>query len=281
MEIEKINVNTGPYQTHLNRTGAGDPILFIHGSGPGATGLSNWQHALPEFGGQYLALAPDLVGFGESTHPDPPPAGMRSWMRAWVDQMIQLLDAMGLDRAHLVGNSLGGAVALHLLTEAPERFDKVVLMGSAGSPVQLPAELDRIWGFYEDPTEASMRNAIRWFAYDEGFIADSLHEIARMRLKAALRPEVRRSYDAMFPPPRQRHLDDLVVPDSALKRITHPVLLVHGRDDKIVPYTTSLYLLEHLADARLYVMGRCSHWIQIEHKEAFHRLLWEFFGGVL
>lgn len=281
MSIEKVQVITGGNETCLNRAGSGEAILFLHGSGPGATGLSNWQHALPEFASKYLTLAPDFIGYGGSTHLETPPQGMRAWMRLWVDQMVNLLDALEIERAHLVGNSLGGAVALQLLMEAPERFDKVVLMGPAGAPMQLPPELDRIWGFYEDPTEATMRNAIRWFSYDEGFIADRLTEISRMRLEAALRPDVRRSYEAMFPAPRQRHLDELVVPESALKRINQPVLIVHGRDDKIVPYTTSLHLMEHLPDSRLYLMGQCSHGSQIEHKEAFHHLLWNFFGGVL
>ena len=281
MTIEKLNLKTGNYETHLNRVGKGEAILFIHGSGPGATALSNWQHALPEFGQNYLALAPDLIGFGESSHPDPAPNGMRPWMRLWIDQLIHLLDVLNIERAHLVGNSLGGSIALHLLMEAPERFDKVVLMGPAGAPFQLPVELDRIWGFYEDPTEAPMRNAIRWFAYNEEFILDRLNDITQMRLKAALRTEVRRSYEAMFPAPRQRHVDELVVPESALKKIDHPVLIVHGRDDKIVPYTTSLYFLEHLSNVRLYLLGQCSHWIQIEHKDTFHRLLWDFFGGAI
>jgi 2-hydroxymuconate-semialdehyde hydrolase len=279
MTIEKVNLKTGIYETHLNKTGEGEAILFIHGSGPGASAFSNWQHALPEFGRKYLSLAPDLIGFGESTHPDSPPEGMRAWMRLWVDQMLNLLNELEIEKAHIVGNSLGGAVALHLLMEAPERFDKVVLMGPVGAPVQLPVELDRIWGFYEDPTEVSMRNAIRWFAYDESFIEDRLTDIARMRLDAALQPGVRRSFEAMFPAPRQRHLDELVVPESALNRITHPVFILHGKDDKIVPYTTSLYFMEHLPNARLYLLGRSSHWIQIEHKEAFHSQLWNFFEG--
>lgn len=106
--MESVKVATGPFLTHLHRAGEGEAVLFIHGSGPGATGLSNWQLALPELGRDFLCLAPDLVGYGESTHPEPPPRGARAWMRLWVDQLLGLLDALGLERAHLVGNSLGG-----------------------------------------------------------------------------------------------------------------------------------------------------------------------------
>ncbi|AFH40244.1 alpha/beta fold hydrolase [Thermus thermophilus] len=279
--MESVKVATGPFLTHLHRAGEGEAVLFIHGSGPGATGLSNWQLALPELGRDFLCLAPDLVGYGESTHPEPPPRGARAWMRLWVDQLLGLLDALGLERAHLVGNSLGGGIALHLLMEAPERFGRVVLMGPAGGPFRQTPELDRIWGFYEDPTLSAMRNAIRWFAFDEGFVRDRLEEIARMRLEAALRPEVRRSFEAMWPRPRQEAIDQLVVPPSALKRMDHPVLILHGYRDGIVPIETSLYLMEHLPNAHLVLLGRTSHWVQIEQAATFHRLVRAFLKGEL
>lgn len=280
--MEKITTTkeqSSTYSTHLNRVGIGkqSAILFLHGSGPGATALSNWQYALPIFGEDYDCLAPDLLGFGQSDHPHPPPSGMRNWMRLWVDQLLTLLDGLGITTVHLVGNSLGGAIALHLLMEAPDRFKKVVLMGTVGSPCRLTPELDRIWGFYADPSPNTMAQIITWFTYDEGFISNQLKEIARMRFEAAMNPQVRHSFEAMFPAPRQQHLDDLVVPDSALRRIHQPVLLVHGRDDGIVPLETSYYLLERLGTPQLHVYGRCSHWTQIEQRENFHRLLLDFF----
>lgn len=277
--VEALKLRTGPWETHLYREGSGEVVLFIHGSGPGATGLSNWQLALPELGRHFLCLAPDLVGYGGSTHPDPPPRGVRAWMRVWVDQLLGLLDALGIGEAHLVGNSLGGAIALHLLMEAPKRFRRVVLMGPAGGPFRLTPELDRIWGFYEDPTLASMKNAIRWFAFDEGFIQDRLEEIARMRLEAALRPEVRRSFEAMWPRPRQEAIDQLVVPPAALRRMEHPILILHGYRDWIVPVEASLYLMEHLPHAHLVLLGRTGHWVQIERAQTFHHLVGSFLRG--
>lgn len=271
-------IATGAYTTHLNRQGpAGQPaILFIHGSGPGANGWSNWQLALPALSKQWDCLAPDLAGFGDSQHPDPPPGDIRRWMRLWVDQMLALLDTLGIAQADLVGNSMGGAVALHLLLEAPQRFRRVVLMGAIGAPCRLTPELDRLWGFYDDPSPALLAQAIRWFVYDDAFVRDRLDEIVRIRYAAAMRADVRRSYTAMFPAPRQALLDALIVPDSALRRIVHPVLLVHGRDDAIVPVDTSYYLLNRLPNAELHVIGRCSHWTQIEHSQRFHQLVRSF-----
>ncbi|MCB0175818.1 MAG: alpha/beta fold hydrolase [Anaerolineae bacterium] len=278
---QPATLSTAGFKTYLNRTGAGnkETVLFLHGSGPGATAWSNWQYALPYFADRYDTLAPDFIGFGESEHPNPAPTSMHQWMRIWKDQVTELLDALDKDKVHLVGNSMGGAVALHLLMEAPERFDKVVLMGPIGAPMELTPELDQLWGFYADPSPAGMKQRITWFAYDINLIADRLDAIAEMRFTAAMDEGVRRSFEAMFPAPRQTLLDQLVVPDLALRHMDHPTLLVHGRDDKIVPMDTSLHLLPRLPNVQLHIFGKCSHWTQIEHKDSFNRLLREFFEG--
>lgn len=284
-DVTHRRVKTGRYETYVYRAGEGnrETILFIHGSGPGATAWSNWQFALPFFSEKgFDCIAPDMVGFGQTEHPSSPPRGMRAWMRLWVDQLKHLLDALDIRQTHLVGNSLGGAIALHLLVEAPERIGRVVLMGPAGAPCKLTPELDRIWGFYDaNPSPGTMAQIIRWFAYDERIVEDQLDRISQMRFEAAMDPAVRRSYEAMFPAPRQQHLDDLVVPPASLRRIRHPVLLVHGREDPIVPIETSLYLARHIPRVRMMVYGQCSHWTQVEYRDSFHRLLLDFFTGAL
>ncbi len=283
MRETSLNLQTGDWSTHCEHSGDdhAETILFLHGSGPGVTAWSNWQFALPALADRFQCLAPDLAGFGATEHPHHPPTGMRRWMRLWVDQCLALLDARRLDKVHLVGNSMGGAIALHLLMEAPERFERVVLMGPIGTPHKITPELDRLWGFYDDPSVKQFRGIIRWFVYDDRFIADQLDTIAQTRFEAAIQPDVQRSYQAMFPAPRQTVIDDLVVPELALRRMDHPVLLVHGRDDKIVPLETSLYLLQHLPKVQLHVWGQCSHWTQIEFAAQFNQLLAQFFTGQL
>ena len=284
MENVENRVGTGSYETFLNRAGEGnqEAILFLHGSGPGANGWSNWQFALPALGERYDCMAPDLVGFGATEHPAPGryPDGMHGWMDVWVGQAVSLLDELGIEKANLVGNSMGGAVALHLVDRYPGRFGRMALMGPTGPPHRLSDQLDDIWGFYEDPTVEHMVELIERFAYDpRATVGDDLERIAEIRMEAAMRPEVRRSFEAMFPAPRQRHLDDLVLPEGNLHNMQLPALLVHGRDDGIVPLETSLYLLQHLPVVQLHVFGRCSHWTMIEYRDAFNNLLANFFDG--
>lgn len=281
MAVANTKVKTGSYETYLNTSGDAqqEAILFMHGSGPGVTGWSNWQFALPALDAQFHCLAPDLAGFGGTDHPQHSPSGMRAWMRLWVDQCLALMDVLKIEKAHLVGNSMGGAIALHLLMEAPDRFARVVHMGPIGTPHKITPALDRLWGFYDDPSVGTFKNFIRWFVYDDSFLADRLDAIAQTRFEAAMNPDVRRSFTAMFPAPRQTTIDNLVVPEMALRRMDHPTLLVHGRFDKYVPLETSLYLLEHLPNARLHVYGQGGHWIQVEQARSFNQLLAQFFSG--
>ena len=278
------SVKTGKHKTFVNRMGEGnkEAILFVHGSGPGASAWSNWQFAMPALSERYDCIAPDLMGFAKSEHPNPPPQGVPAWMDIWVEQHIALLDELGIEKAHLVGNSLGGTVALNLVKHQPERFGSVALMGSASAPHTMRDELDQLWGFYDEPTPENMLRLINWFAYDpKAVLGDDLASIAAGRAEAALTPEVARSFAAMFPAPRQQHVDDLVLPVSFYESLEHPVLLVHGRDDVIVPLETSLYMLEHLPNVQLHVFGQCSHWTMVEYKNAFNELLEDFFAGTL
>ena len=283
MAVTNAVAQTGNFKTcyHASGEDRSETILFLHGSGPGVTAWSNWQLALPFLDDQFHCLALDLAGFGETDHPADLPSSMRGWMRLWVDQCLAFLDELKIEKAHLVGNSMGGAIALNLMLEASQRFDRAVLMGSIGTPHPPTPEIDRLWGFFEDPSERVLNNIFHWFVYDETFIADRLDGIAKARYAAAMQPDIRRSFEAMFPAPRSKALEELVVPQLALRRINHPVLLVHGRDDHIVPLDTSLYLLRHLPDVQLHVFGQCSHWSQIEKAAGFNQLLAQFFGGLL
>jgi pimeloyl-ACP methyl ester carboxylesterase len=222
-------------------------------------------------------VAPDMIGFGKSDIPDPLPPHSMTWMGMRVEQTLGLMDHFGIKKAHIVGNSMGGAVTLHLLIEAPERFDKVVLMGPAGAPMTRTPELARLLSFYADPRIGRYRELISSFVYDPSTVPD-LDKIIEERFRVATNPEVRRVQEVMFESMKVG-MDSLIVPPSALARMPHDVALVHGRQDRVVPLEASLYLLQHLKRAELHVLDRCGHWAQLQRWDAMLPLLLTHFGA--
>lgn len=282
-EIVEVDVPTTPFRTRLYRAGAGNPerILFIHGSGPGASAASTWQLTLSAFGNVFDCLAPDLVGFAASDHPANPPIGALRWLDLWVNQIESLLDALSIESLHVAGSSLGGAIALHLASRYPARVRRLALVGSLGARFTVTPKLDAVWGFYSAPSIEKMTDMMSWFRYKPTEPSNHPSPIARTRFEMAMDPNVRRSYEAMFPAPRQRHVDECVVAAEALSRIAHPCAIIHGRDDAIVPMETSLYLLQKLPDAQLHIYGRCGHWAHIERLDDFNDVLLNFFREVV
>ena len=247
--------------------GDGAPVLLIHGSGAGVSAWANWRLVMPELAKRSRVIAPDMVGFGYSERP----AGFRYTMDAWVRQAVGLLDALRIERADLVGNSFGGGLALALAIRHPHRVRRLVLMGSVGVPFELTPGLDAAWGY--QPSLESMRALLDVFAFDRSLVTD---ELARLRYEASIRPGFQESFAAMFPAPRQRWIEALASADEDIGRIPHETLVVHGREDRVIPLSNAYRLLELLPRAQLHVYGRCGHWTQIEHAARFARLVGDF-----
>ena len=275
-------VQTGSYQTLVNESGGehDTTILLLHGSGPGANAMSNWQFALPFLGDNYHCLAPDIAGFGQSQHVRPP-QGTDAWIDAWVDQMISLLDARNLEKVYLVGNSMGGGVALQLLARHPERFEKTVLMGAVGAPFKATEGLQKGWGFYESPSEAALAELVGKFLHNPALLGGDIQKIAAERYKNVMQDNVRLQFEAMFSKNTQESVDAFVLSEQQLKSISQPLLITHGREDYFIPLSNSYYLAERIPNAQLHVFHHCGHWIQIEQRTAFNNLIKLFFDGVL
>lgn len=264
-------VRTGAFETNVHDLGAGKPVLFIHGSGPGVSAYANWRLVMPAMARTRRVLAPDMVGFGFT---DRFPAGTgpeRYNMDTWVRQAIDLLDALDIERADVVGNSFGGALSLALAIRAPERVRRLVLMGSVGVPFPITPGLDAVWG-YEASFE-NMRRIMDWFAYDRGLVTD---ELAQLRYEASARPGFQEAFGAMFPAPRQRWVDAMASPEAAIRALAHETLIVHGREDQVIPLQASLTLSGWIPNSQLHVFGHCGHWTQIEHAARFAQLVGNF-----
>nr|ART36117.1 B125 [uncultured bacterium] len=256
------------YRTNCHDQGEGDAVILLHGSGAGVSGWANWRGLIPELAKSWRVLAPDLVGFGYTETPD---GFTFRFMDSWVDQVFGVMDALGIARAHIVGNSFGGAVALWMAHRAPERTGRLVLMGPGGWPLAVGAELASLWGY--KPSPEAMRQAMSVMAYNQSLITD---ELVEMRYRATLREGAQEAFESVFPPPYQRWLDAQALPIAALQGITNEVLLIHGRDDRVVDPKVSWNLHQHLINSQFHSISRCGHWTMIEHGRRFRQLVENF-----
>jgi pimeloyl-ACP methyl ester carboxylesterase len=260
-------VQAGGIRTNVHDVGEGAPVVLIHGSGPGVTAWANWRTVIPALSTHRRVVAPDMVGFGFTERPSDIAYGRE----AWVAHLVDLLDAMELDRVDLVGNSFGGALSLAFAIRFPQRVRRLILMGAAGVEFEITKGLDAVWGY--EPSARNMRKVMDYFAYDRSLVND---ELAELRFKASIRPGFQEAFSSMFPAPRQRWVEALASPDDDIRAIPHETLILHGRDDQVVPLETSLRLHQLIVSSQLHVFGRCGHWVQIEHAAGFIRQVQDF-----
>jgi len=264
------SIKTGSYNTNYHDLGEGEGevILFIHGSGPGVSAYANWRLAMPELAKNFRVIAPDMAGFGYTDRIE----GVTYNMDVWVKQAIDLMDALKIEKFSVVGNSFGGALALSLSIKCPQRLNKVVLMGAMGIDFELTAGLDQAWGY--TPSLENMKSLLDTFAYSRVLVTD---ELAKMRYDASIRPGFQESFGSMFPAPRQSSVSAMASDEEDIKKIDKEVLIIHGRDDKVIPFNNSIRLHNLITKSQLHGFGECGHWSQIEHKDRFNKLLLDFF----
>ena len=273
-EIGKF-IQVGGVKTNYHEAGSGEPVILIHGSGPGVSAWANWQFAIPYLAEKLHVFAYDQIGFG---YTDPAPNQSYS-LELWTNHLLSFMQAVRVKRAHLVGNSMGAAVALAAAVTHPEVVDRLVLMGPMGVRFSLKkgGGLDAVWGY--TPSVENMRRLIDIFAYDPGkFPTDQL---AELRYEASVRPGAQEAFSSMFPEPRQEQVDALAAYEDRLSQIQNQTLIIHGREDRVIPLETSLKLLNMISNAQLHVFGHCGHWTQLEPRDSFNRLVREFLAGEL
>lgn len=263
------SVVAGGINTNYHDVGSGSPVVLLHGSGPGVTAWANWRLTMPALATSFRVVAPDMVGFGYTERPP----GVRYALDTWVAHAIGVFDALALDQVNLVGNSFGGSLALALAIRHPHRVRRLVLMGAAGLSFTLTPGLDAVWGY--TPSIENMRGLLDIFAFNRELVSD---ELAKLRYEASIRPGIQEAYSAMFPAPRQRWIDMLSSSEADIAALPHETLVVHGREDEVIPPENSYRLAQLIPRSQLHVFGRCGHWTQIEHAARFNQLVVDFFS---
>jgi pimeloyl-ACP methyl ester carboxylesterase len=256
--------------THYHDVGAGDPVLLLHGSGPGVSAWANWQHNIPVLAKNHRVIAPDIVGFGYTERP----ADVYYSLATWVEHVWAFLDALGIEKCSLVGNSLGGRIGLAMAGQHPQRLDRMVLMGAPGVGMTLTPGLRALREY--QPSEENMRAMLLdCFAVDPAIITDGL---VRERYEASVAPGAFEAYRDMFF--SDKHAGgQLGITEDQARAVGTRTLLLHGREDKVVPVEVAWNMLRLLPDADLTVFARCGHWTQIERADDFNVVVAGFLGG--
>lgn len=248
---EGLFINVQGTRTHYHDVGEGTPVLLLHGSGPGVSAWANWQHAIPSLAENSRVLALDIVGFGHTERPD----DVRYSLRTWTDHVWNFLDALGIDKVSIIGNSLGGRIACQMAEDNDTRLDRIVLMGAPGVGMTLTEGLKALRAY--EPSPKNMRNLlINYFAVDSSIITDDL---VRIRYEASAAPGAHEAYHLMFFSPDHAG-SELAITEEQVRGITAPTLLVHGREDRVVPVDVAWNMVHLLPDGDLHVFSRCGHW---------------------
>lgn len=260
---------------HYNDAGQGDEtVVMLHGSGPGASGWANFNRNVDAFvDAGYRVILLDCPGWGKSDsivcH------GSRSELNARV--LKGLMDAIDIERVHIVGNSMGGHSAVAFALANPQRVGKLVLMGGGtGGPSQsvpMPTEgIKLLQALYREPTLDNLKRMLNVFVFDTSTLTDELMQ-ARLQNMLARRDHLENFVRSLAVNPKQ-------FPDvgSRLGEISAPALVIWGRDDRFVPMDIGLRLVWGMPNADLHVFGRCGHWAQWEHAGKFNQMVLEFLG---
>jgi 4,5:9,10-diseco-3-hydroxy-5,9,17-trioxoandrosta-1(10),2-diene-4-oate hydrolase len=264
----------GRYDLHYHEAGDGPVLILLHGSGPGVSGWSNFRGNLPVFAERFRTIIPDMPGFGLS----PFVPIDRFYSRVAADAVRDLMNGLGIERAHLLGNSFGGSVCGYFALESPERADKLVLMGPGGFATtlfgpDLSEGAKRLREFMANPTRDGMVAWVDCMVEEKSVVDDRLID---ERMDNALQPGVMdaaRAILASFRDPR--FADDLPLWAQAA-RLTHPTLVTWGRDDRMLPYESGVFAFRRMPNAEMHVFSRCGHWAQVERKADFERVVTEF-----
>lgn len=270
------NVKVDGLTVHFTDEGdpSAEPIVMLHGGGPGSSGATNFSPCIRYFADRYRVIVPDQPGFGSSEFRQP----KGSYLRLSADVMAGLLDTVGVTRAHIIGNSLGGGVALTMALDYPSLADRLVLMNPAGATVPLMSAETREMGMirhYYDPPGPSMER-MRQFAAEMAFDISRVPEaVIEARYEQSLRPSARegmssatKSFDPLQEE-REKQLSPQGMLWTRLQDINHRALLMWGREDRAAPLDRAWFIMARLPNASLHIVPKCGHWVQIEWPRLF------------
>ncbi|MCP1411421.1 alpha/beta fold hydrolase [Paenarthrobacter sp. A20] len=253
--------------THYHDVGEGTPVLFLHGSGTGVTAAANWWLNLPRISEQARCIAIDSIGYGQSVVAPGTEYGIKEWVR----HAVRTLDALGIDKTWIVGNSLGGWLAFQFAIDFPERLLGIISMGTGG------AKLTGALAGHSTPdlSEAGIRRTLELFVVDKSLVTD---ELVSLRYQAALNDTASdRLADVVSA--RDRDRTGLPLDFDVLSRLEVPVLLIHGVQDVVIPVSRTWELLNVVPSSDAHIFSQCGHWSQVERASDFNAVVTQYLAS--
>ena len=271
-EGKYVDVTDG-LRMHYHEAGPADgpALLFIHGSGPGASGWSNYNGNYPAFAeAGYRCIVPDTIGYGYSSKPEDGDYSLTYLAAAYR----ALLENLGIHRVAIVGNSQGGALAIKLALAYPDLVSKLVLMAPGGLEkrevfMEMAGIKTMVKAFFakDGVTREGMRRTFELQLFDKSLITDEIieqrYQIARTQPKTVI---------------SKMKVDNQ---EEQLKDITCPVLCFWGVDDQFCPVSGATKVALQVPQNKTMIVSRCGHWVMVEHRALFNRVSLQFLEGEL
>jgi 4,5:9,10-diseco-3-hydroxy-5,9,17-trioxoandrosta-1(10),2-diene-4-oate hydrolase len=250
---------------HYHDVGTGPALVWLHGSGPGASGWSNFKKNFPFFGEHgFRNIVVDNLGFGYSSKPE-----VDYGLDFVVGGIERLLDRIGVESCAVVGNSHGGACAIQLALNQPKRVSKLVLMAPGG--------LEEREAYMK---MSGIRTMMKVFLGPDGISRESMRTVFGLQLHdpSQLDDETLDERVAIAQIQPKRVMSSLGVPHLAprLRELKCPVLGWWGMDDNFCPSSGATTIAKECRDARVMLLSRCGHWVMVEHPGLFNRVTLDF-----
>jgi pimeloyl-ACP methyl ester carboxylesterase len=276
-EDTRKTLTVGDLELSYHDVGEGPVVVLLHGSGPGVTGWANFGNNLPALSQHLRCIVLDQPGFGGSSRPE---KYERNYLRISADALGGLIDGLGLEQVALLGNSMGGDVAVRYTLDNPKRVSKLMLMGPGGTGATIlgpsPSEgITRLMEFNADPSREKIVAWLKTMVFDSRLVDEELIE---SRMAAATAPGAVKNLQDAYATFYDPAMAEPVPLWGEVHKIRQPVLLCWGRDDRVAPVEGSLFPARRMAKADLRIYSRCGHWVQIERKADFERAAIEFLG---
>ncbi|MGX1701971.1 alpha/beta fold hydrolase [Microbacterium sp. NPDC055357] len=265
------HIDVADWSTRVLETGEGEPLLFMHGTGGHLEAFVRNVRAL---GSAHRVIAYDFPGHGWSTL-----ATQNLEIDVYVDHLLGLIDALGLERVHLSGESLGGWVAVKFAARHPERVGRMIL-NTPGGTMATPEVMERIRSLSQaaadDPSYERIRARLEWLMADPSSVTDELVEVRRgIYARPGFRDSMRHILCLQDPDVRRRNL----VTDDELAAVQAPTVVVWTSDDPSGPAKAGRDMAQRIPGARFAFIDEAGHWPQWEQRETFDRLALEFLSA--